>query len=222
MKKLLKTRWFLLVLAVTMGLGSAWAQAAARNASPRKIRYNKVRPTADPVAEPAAAEDRAQLACADKVVMLLARRDKLAPFITDHAVEIEPEGRIRVFFVFDRDMTEIIGKLGTFWQFPKGIAEGRLASCVGQGEPGFELHLDPNDPSRTVDFDAPKSSDIDDHEPAGDLQNFFQHFINLVQHKLFHQKEQTACSMLREMEKRHGPAPESKPAADRAVLVASR
>ncbi len=214
MKKLLATQSFLLVLVLVIGTGSAWAQA--QKSSARVIRFGKFLPTSATWSEPTP-QEQSQLTCADKVVMLLARRDKLAPYITDHAVEIEPEGRIRVFFAFDRDMSKIIRKLGTFVQFPKQLAEGRLASNVGGGEPGFELHLDPSDPTRTVDFDAPKSSDIDDHEPAGDLQNVFQHFVNVLQHKLFHQHEQTACSMLAEMERRHGPAEET---AGKPVLMA--
>ncbi len=219
MKKLLATPSFLLVLALIIGAGSAWAQA--QQASARSVRYGKIRPTKATLSEPRPEEQR-QLTCADKLVMVLARRDKLAPFITDHAVEIEPGGRIRVFFAFDRDMSKVIRQLGTFIQFPKFLAEGRLASNVGRGEPGFELHLDPNDPTRTVDFDAPKSSDIDDHEPAGDLQNVLQHFVNVVQHKMFHEHEQTACSMLTEMEQRYGPAEASKPAAQKPVLMAGR
>ena len=138
--------------------------------------------------------------CADRLVSRLARRDGLAPFIEHQEVQVEPTFRIKVYFRFKRDMTGVLRRLGTFWKFPKWLGRGRYASSYGHGRPGFELHLDESDPSATVGFNALKSSDIDEHEPAGDLTSMVMHVVNVVQHKAWG-REKSPCQLLAQDEK---------------------
>src|SRR6266545_1791283 len=91
---------------------SVWAQAPAQKTQLRSILYDKVRPTAQEIGE-TTGERQIQLICAYKLATLMARRDKFESYATAHAVEIEPSGRIRVFFVFDRNMKLTLPKLGT-------------------------------------------------------------------------------------------------------------
>lgn len=125
-----------------------------------------------------------QCECADQVVTRLARRDRLDAYLLTQEVQLEPSYRIRVFFVFREDMRGVLPSLGRFWKFPRWIGGGRFASTYGHGQPGFELHLDPEDPTRTVGLNAHKSSDVDDHEPAGGFKSIALHFVNVIQHKL--------------------------------------
>ncbi len=199
-----------LISTVMSGQGS-WQATRAR-----AVLYDNFLPTAERVVVPIA-EERRQLVCAYKLTMLMARRDKIESAIVEHAVEIEPAGRIRVFFVFNRNMAGLLPKLGTMWKFPKFLG-GRFASACGQGEPGFEIHLDPRDESRTVDFDAHKSSDVDDHAPAGDLLSILLHFTNVVQHRLMKMDEKPACELLREMQNKYGFTPEPGGAAPQVAL----
>jgi len=127
---------------------------------------------------------RRQQVCADQVVARLAHRDRLDRYALSQEVQLEPRNRIRVFFQFREDMRVVLPKLGRFWKFPRWIGGGRYASSYGKGQPGFELHLDEEDPTRTVGLNAPKSSDVDDHEPAGDPKSILLHAVNVVQHEL--------------------------------------
>jgi hypothetical protein len=102
--------------------------------------------------------------------------------------------------------------LGTFWKFPSWLGKGRYASSFGRGQPGFELHLDHGDPSSTVKLNAIKSSDVDDHEPAGDLQSIVLHIVNVAQHRAGG-KEKAPCQLLSDM------LPESEEGAPFADLV---
>ena len=133
--------------------------------------------------------------CADRLVRRLARRDGLAPFIESQEVQVDRSSRIKVFFRFKRDMTTVLRRLGTFWKFPRWIGKGRYASSYGHGRPGFELHLDESDPSATVGLNASKSSDVDEHEPAGDISSVVMHIVNVVQHKTTG-KEKSPCQLL--------------------------
>ncbi len=138
--------------------------------------------------------------CADRLVSRLARRDGLAPFIESQEVQVEPSFRIKVYFRFKRDMRAVFRRLGTFWKFPKWLGKGRYASSYAHGRPGFELHLDDADPSATVGLNAPKSSDVDEHEPAGDVASVVMHVFNVVQHKATG-KEKSPCQLLAQDEK---------------------
>ncbi len=140
-------------------------------------------------------EMQRQQVCADQVVTRLARRDRLDRYVFSQEVQLEPRYRIRVFFQFRDDMRSVLPKLGRFWKFPRWIGGGRYASSYGQGQPGFELHLDQEDPTRTVGLNALKSSDVDDHEPAGDLKSIALHAVNVVQHKLG-RVEKAPCDLL--------------------------
>jgi hypothetical protein len=142
-----------------------------------------------------AEEFERQKGCADQVVTRLARRDHLDSYLLSQRVLLEPKYRIRVFFQFRQDMRTVLPKLKRFWKFPRWLGGGRYASSYGHGQPGFELHLDPDDPSRTVDLDAHKSSDVDDHEPAGDFRSVALHAVNVVQHK-FGVREKPPCDLL--------------------------
>ena len=139
-----------------------------------------------------------QKGCAGQVVMRLARRDRLDSYVLSQTVLLEPKYRIRVFFQFRQDMRVVLPKLHRFWKFPRWIGGGRYASSYGQGQPGFELHLDPKDPTRTVDLDAHKSSDVDDHEPAGDFRSIALHVVNVVQHKVG-VREKPPCALLADL-----------------------
>ena len=139
-----------------------------------------------------------QKGCAGQVVTRLARRDRLDSYVLSQTVLLEPKYRIRVFFQFRQDMRAVLPKLHRFWKFPRWIGGGRYASSYGQGQPGFELHLDPNDPTRTVDLDAHKSSDVDDHEPAGDFRSIALHVVNVVQHKVG-VREKAPCALLADL-----------------------
>jgi hypothetical protein len=136
-----------------------------------------------------------QSECADLVVARLADRDGLKGYLLSQEVQLEPSYRIRVFFRFRQDMRKVLPTLGRFWKFPRWIGGGRYASSYGHGQPGFELHLDPKDPSRTVGFNAHKSSDVDDHEPAGDFKSIVLHVINVLQHKAG-RRERAPCDLL--------------------------
>ncbi len=152
-----------------------------------------------------AGEMRRQYECADQLVTRLADRDGLSPFIESRKVQVEPRYRIRVFFQFRQDMRKILPKLGRFWKFPRWIGGGRYASSYGQGQPGFELHPDPEEPSRTVGLNARKSSDVDQHEPAGDAKSIVLHAVNVVQHK-FGKPEAAPCDLLALLPKPERPA----------------
>ncbi len=186
------------LLAVTQGysqLGGYGARSAIFGYAPV---LNDPQPTSD---------WRMQCECADQLVTQLARRDRLNPYVMSQETQLEPSYRIRVFFQFREDMTKVLPKLKRFWKFPRWIGKGRYASSYGHFQPGFELHLDPKDPTRTVGFNAPKSSDVDDHEPAGDLPSIFLHAVNLVQHKLG-AREKAPCRLLAEL-----PREQEKPLA---------
>lgn len=141
--------------------------------------------------------------CANQVVAGLARRDGLEPFIVSQDVQVEPLNRIRVAFQFRQAMPGVLHALGTFVKYPRWLGGGRYASTYGRGQPGFELHLDQLDPTRTVTFDALKSSDIDEHEPAGDVASVVLHAVNVVEHE-FGQPEIEPCKLLEHIHIREG------------------
>ncbi|MBI1739916.1 MAG: hypothetical protein HY233_04830 [Acidobacteriales bacterium] len=146
------------------------------------------------LAERASADRTGQRRCAEQVVANMARRDGLEAYIQNQEVQLEPRNRIRVFFQFRQEMRSVLPRLGRFVKFPRWL-RGRYASTYGRGQPGFELHLDRGDQSRTVGLDAHKSSDVDDHEPAGDLGSVVLHATNVIQHKLG-QPERPPCELL--------------------------
>lgn len=141
------------------------------------------------------ADPERQNQCAVQVVDRLVRRDHLTLYVVEQNVRVDRSNRIRVFFRFRQDMRKVFPKLGRFWKFPKWIAGGRYASSYGRGQCGFELNLDHQDPARTVDIDTDNPSDVDAHEPAGDIQSIVMHIANVMQHKLGG-REKRPCELL--------------------------
>ena len=144
---------------------------------------------------PDSADRLRQQACAEQVVINLIRRDGLEPYVLVEEVYLEPRNRMRVFFHFRQDMRSTFGRLGRFVKYPRWLGGGRYASTYGRGQPGFEIHLDQEDPTFTVRLDAHKSSDVDQHEPAGDIASVVMHGINLLQHAAG-QPEVRPCDLL--------------------------
>ena len=143
----------------------------------------------------AAGERLRQHDCADRVVGYLIRRDGIEPYVLSQEVQLDPRNRIRVFLRFRQEMKHVFPRLGRFVKYPRWLGGGRYASTYGRGQPGFELHIDPEDPARTVQMNAHKSSDVDEHEPAGDVASVVMHAINLLQHEMG-QPEIPPCELL--------------------------
>ena len=180
---------------------SAFALLVTTPAYPQSDQARKTvcasRHTAAPANRMVADPER-QNQCAVQAVDRLVRRDHLTPYVVEQKVQVDRSNRIRVFFRFRQDMRKVFPKLGRFWKFPRWIGGGRYASSYGHGQPGFEVHLDPKDPSRTVGFNAHKSSDVDGHEPAGDFNSVALHVINVLQHKAGH-REKAPCDLLADL-----------------------
>jgi hypothetical protein len=121
--------------------------------------------------------------CAVEVVNRLVTRDLLTDYLVSQNVQLDSRHRITVFFRFKQDMRKILPTLHRFWKFPRWLGGGRYASSFGRAQPGFELHIDLKDPSQTVDFDAYDNSDVDAHEPAGDIETIVLHAVDVMAHK---------------------------------------
>ena len=188
---------FLLLVAMEGCSQTVWPTTASLSSGGLASEFHPVLKLRPPRGE----YDR-QCECADQVVTRLARRDRLDTYLLTQEVQLEPSYRIRVFFVFREDMRGVMPRLKRFWKFPRWIGGGRYASTYGHGQPGFEIHLDPEDPTRTVGLNAHKSSDVDEHEPAGGFKSIALHVVNVVQHK-FGQREKPPCDLLADL-----PAPQ--------------
>jgi len=110
---------------------------------------------------------RYQSECAQQVVNRLVRRDLIGPHIEYGQVDLDSKYRIRVFFA----LVEICGGFcsppASSGSFRPGMAGGRYASSYGRDQCGMEIHLNPDDPTRTVNIDSRDPSDVDEHEPPG-------------------------------------------------------
>src|SRR2546430_660758 len=188
---------FLLLVAMEGCSQTVWPTTASLSSGGLASEFHPVLKLRPPRGE----YDR-QCECADQVVTRLARRDRLDAYLLIQEVHLEPSYRIRVFFVFREDMRGVMPRLKRFWKFPRWIGGGRYASTYGHGQPGFEIHLDPEDPTRTVGPNAHQYSYVAAHEPAGGFKSIALHVVNVVQHK-FGQREKPPCDLLADL-----PAPQ--------------